>query len=178
MRNGWLLSLWVLACGPSSATAAEVLRISFQPPRAAVQEGWIADCGAAFAERQGLRFGWDAPNPTAYDRGSARSPDQTHDTLIHLQRAEHPDARWEIVVPDGFYHVRVICGDATYTNSVFRIAVEDRVVVDGTPGVGRHWLSGTGVVEVRDGRLTITNAPGAVNNKLCGIEITAVAHNG
>jgi len=46
------------------------------------------------------------------------------------------------------------------------------LAVNGTPGGGsNHWIEGTVTVNVTDGRLTITNAGGAVNNKIDYIEI-------
>jgi hypothetical protein len=45
-------------------------------------------------------------------------------------------------------------------------------VVSGTPTSGSRWVEGTARVSVADGRLTITNAAGASNNKICFVAIT------
>jgi hypothetical protein len=74
-------------------------------------------------------------------------------------------------VPNGTYSVRVVAGDAASHNSVYRFAVEGVLTVDGTPSATNRWLEGTRTVTVSDGRLTISNAPGASNNKLCFVEI-------
>jgi hypothetical protein len=50
-------------------------------------------------------------------------------------------------------------------------------VVDGTPTTAQRWVTspGTGVVvEVADGRLTLANGAGAVNNKVCFVHITRI----
>src|SRR5688572_8389370 len=64
---------------------------------------------------------WPSGRPARWRRRS-------HDTLVHLQRPENPTAMWEIALPPGFYRVRIIFGDATYTNSVYRVAVEGQVL--------------------------------------------------
>jgi hypothetical protein len=100
------------------------------------------------------------------------------DTLVHLQKPETPDARWEIAVPAGAYEVVLVAGDPAYYDSRFRIAVEGVLVIDGAPTSQTRWLSGTARVQVSDGRLTITSAAGADNNKLNAITITAVPSAG
>ena len=51
----------------------------------------------------------------------------------HLQKPANPDAVWEIAVPNGTYVVRVVSGDATNFDSVFRMTVEGVLTVTGTP---------------------------------------------
>ena len=69
--------------------------------------------------------------------------------------------------------MRIVSGDASYFDSVYRIAAEGVVVVNGTPTSAARWVEGAGTVTVADGRLTLTNAAGSSNNKICFIEITA-----
>jgi RHS repeat-associated protein len=80
---------------------------------------------------------------------------------------------WEVAVPNGVYTVRLVAGDPSYYDSVYRIDVEGVRAVDGTPTSTTRWLEGTVVVTVSDGRLTVSNAAGASNNKLSFIEIDA-----
>jgi hypothetical protein len=149
--------------------------INFQPAAVAIPAGALVDSGDSFAARTGGRsYGWNAANPTTRDRDNAASPDQLHDTFIHMQRAENPDARWEIALPTGLYQVRVVAGDAGYIDSTYRITVEGTLAVDGTPTATQHWLDRTVTVSVTDGRLTIANAAGAVNNKIAFVVITPV----
>jgi hypothetical protein len=68
--------------------------------------------------------------------------------------------------------VRIVSGDPSFVDSVFRVAAEGVLTVNGTPSAGTRWIEGTRTVTVTDGRLTITNAVGAQNNKLCFVEIT------
>jgi hypothetical protein len=91
-----------------------------------------------------------------------------------MQKPENPNARWEMAVPNGTYRVRVVSGDASYTDSVYRINVEGALAINGTPTSSTRWFDNTVTVTVTDGRLTISNASGAANNKICFVEVTAL----
>jgi hypothetical protein len=66
-------------------------------------------------------------------------------TLVHMQEQVLSDAVWELAVPNGNHTVRVAAGDPDRVNSV----------------------------RVTDGRLTISNAPGASNNKILPFKSSA-----
>ena len=156
---------------PSTGFTAKV---NFQPPGAAVPAGYVADEGAVFGARgNGLSYGWDVLN-TAYarDRNAANSPDQRYDTFNSMQRAGAGSV-WEIAVPDGRYTVHLVAGDATAYDSTYAINAEGVLVVSGKPTGTVKWFEGTQTVTVSDGRLTLTNAAGSANNKVCFIDITA-----
>jgi hypothetical protein len=70
--------------------------------------------------------------------------------------------------------VHIVAGDPSYTDSVYKINAEGILALSGTPNANNHWIEGTQTVSVADGRLTIENASGSVNNKLDYIEITPV----
>ena len=55
-----------------------------------------------------------------------------------------------------------------------QINAESTRVVSGTPTSSRRWIEGTATIRVADGRLTVTNGTGAINNKINFIEITPV----
>ncbi|GAA2384460.1 hypothetical protein [Dactylosporangium salmoneum] len=141
--------------------------VSFQPATAAVPAGYAADTGAAYAAGRG----WAADDSTwTRLRPAAGAPDQRYRTLIHTQ---HPTGAnvWELAVPNGRYLVHVAAGDPGYTDSVYRIAVEGTLTVTGTPTTAHHFVEGTATVTVTDGRLTVSNAAGATNNKLNYIDV-------
>jgi glucose/arabinose dehydrogenase len=145
-------------------------KINFQPADAAVPAGYVADTGAVFGDRGGgLSFGWNAVTNETRDRGV--HSDQRYDTLNHLQKPSNANARWEIAVPNGNYEVRVVMGDAGHFDSVFRLAAEGREIVRGTPTTGSRFVEATATVTVSDGRLTLTNAAGAVNNKINFVDL-------
>ena len=164
---------------PSSRLYAAVppatsIRINFQPASAPVPAGYLVDGGLAFAARgNGQTYGWNADNTAqTRDRNAANSADQRYDTLTHLQKPASPDAVWEIAVPNGTYVVRLVSGDASNFDSVFRTTVEGVQTVSGTPTTTTRWIEGTSTVTVTDGRLTIRSGAGASNNKICFVEIT------
>lgn len=145
--------------------------INFQPAGAAVPTGYVADTGAVYGARSGdLTYGWASDN-TSYtrDRNSANSPDQRYDTLNHLSGSK----RWDIAVPDGQYEVHLVAGDATNTNSVYRLTIEGQLALAGTPTSSNRWIESTSIVTVADGKLTIGSGSGAVNNKISFVEITS-----
>jgi hypothetical protein len=157
-----------------ATSGSTTIRINFQPASAPVPAGYLVDGGLLYGARgNGQTYGWNAVNTgQARDRNSTLSPDQAYDTLNHMQKAENPNAIWEIALPNGTYDVRMVSGDAGYFDSVFRIAAEGVLTVSGTPTSGSRWVEGTATVNVADGRLTLTNAAGASNNKICFVEIT------
>ena len=175
-------SLWYLArgegqvqrvvfTGVSEPTPTFAARINFQTASSRGFRGYQADIGAVFGLRpSGLSFGWNIDNSaTARNRNAPVSPDERYDTFQRL----NPGAVWEIAVPNGTYGVRIVAGDPVSLGSIFRIDVEGVPALRGRPNAARRWLDRTVVVTVSDGRLTVTGAPGARNNKINFIEIGA-----
>jgi glucose/arabinose dehydrogenase len=148
----------------TSSTFQSYANVNFQPATAPAVSGYLIDSGLSFGARNGFTYGWNTSNPTARDRDATSSPDQRYDTLIHMQRGG--TWTWEMAVPNGTYRVRAVSGDPSYLDSVHRIAVEGTLTVNHTPTSSARWGEGTAVVNVTDGRLTISNAAGSVNNKL------------
>ena len=154
--------------------------VNFQPGGVPVPSGYIVDAGRPFALRaSGFSYGWNA-DMTRYvvDRDAANSPDQRYDTVIHLQRPGTPHAAWAMSVPNGTYRVRIVAGDPTKTDSIYRTKVEGVLAIDATPDPANRWFENTVVVVVTDGRLRVESAAGAVNNRLNFIEIERIAPAG
>lgn len=159
-------------------SAPFAVAVNFQPAAAAVPDGYVADSGAPFALRgSGLVYGWSRTVPDTRERNSPAAPDQRHDTLIHLQKTGS-DPVWEIAVPDGTYLIELVAGDPSHVDSVYRLSVEGFLVVDAVPTAAARFAGAGAMVTVRDGRITLRNAAGAVNNKLCFIIITPASGNG
>ena len=161
---------------PTAATFTGA-HINFSTSTGEAVNGYRADTGFAFGDRgNGLTFGWNADNTAqARDRDLANSPDELHDSFNQLQRPNNPNASWEIAVPNGTYTVHLGAGDAGFFDSVYKINVEGVLAIDGTPTSTQHWFENTVTVIVTDGRLTISNAAGAVNNKINFIDITPLS---
>jgi probable HAF family extracellular repeat protein len=153
-------------------TPAFSATVNFQPAGARTPVGYLADTGAVFGSRGGGRtFGWNADNSAnTRDRNASGSPDQRYDTLTHMQKPGGART-WELAVPDGRYLVHVVAGDPVAIDSTFRITVEGQLAVSGTPSATQHWFEGTVLVTVADGRLTVGNGTGAVNDKINYLDV-------
>jgi uncharacterized delta-60 repeat protein len=138
----------------------------------------IADYGLAFGNRGGgLSFGWDADNTAnARVRHNPGSLDFRYDTLNHMQK-NGANRTWELAVPNGLYQVTLIAGDPSNTDAVYKMNLENTLAVSGTPAGDTRWFYSTVRVQVNDGRLTLNNAAGAVNNRVCFLDITAAPPN-
>ena len=148
------------------------VNVNFQPGTAVVPAGYLADPGAVFGDRgNGFNYGWDA-DATAGVRDRGKLADQRYDTINHTQN--YGTRKWEIDVPNGTYNVHIAAGDANYFDSVYKFNVESTLVVNGTPTTTARFVEGTKTVTVTDGRLTISNAVGAVNNKIAFVDIELV----
>jgi hypothetical protein len=162
------------------AAAGFSARINFQDGTSQGFPGYFADTGLVFGNRgNGYSYGWNAKNTAnAHNRNAANSPDERYDTLIAMQKPQRRNAVWEIAVPNGTYTVRLVAGDPNFFDSVYRIAVEGVLAINGTPTASTRWFDNTVTVTVSDGRLTVSNVFGSRNNKINFIEIsTAVAQS-
>ncbi len=157
-----------------NVTVTNVVRINFQPAAAPTYPGYFVDSGAIFASRgNGYTYGWNTNNSAnVFDRNAANSADQRYDTLATMQVGG--TFTWEIAVPNGRYSVHVVAGDANFFNSTYKINVEGVLTVNAAPKTNQRWKEGTSTVTISDGRITISNASGASNNKVCFVDITPV----
>jgi uncharacterized delta-60 repeat protein len=152
------------------------LMVNFQTAAATTPAGAVADVGLAFGNRGGgLSYGWDADNTVnARLRTNPRVADKRYNTFNHLQK-NGANRIWEIGVPNGLYEVTVAAGDPDSFASVYKLNLEKTLAVSGTPSGATFGFRRTIRVKVSDGRLSLTNAAGASNNKVAWIEIKAAA---
>ncbi len=146
--------------------------INFQPTNSSVPAGYVADAGASYGSRNGMTYGWDSSRTgETRDRNSSTSPDQRYDTLVRMGSA----SRWDLSVANGQYAVRVVAGDPSEWDNLYRINVEGQTAINGNASSAQRWLEKTITVAVSDGKLTVTSGGGAVDNRLAFLDITAVA---
>ncbi len=158
------------------------VRISFINTNSVPVEGFLADQGDVFGPRtNGFTYGWSADHRDYmrdrrdWKNTKLKSPGRAHDFLAYLDHEKMSSpASWELALPNGEFRVRLVAGDLQRYDSIFGIKAENTTVVDGVPDTNKRWLEGSSMVAVNDGRLTIANAPGSSNNKLCFIEVTEV----
>ena len=143
----------------------QVIRINFQLAAAPVPAGYLADGGPVFGARgNGQTYGWNADNTaqaTDRNRRVARSGVRHVDPPAEAGEPERVlgdrAAEWRL-------RRAVVTGDASNYDSVFRIAAEGVLVVNGAPTTSR-WIEGTATVTVADGRLTLTSAAGRATTR-------------
>lgn len=156
--------------------AAPPVAINFQPASAPAVSGGTVDGGLVYGARGGgLAFGWSRDiAATARDRGLLG--DQVQDTLLQPMHASlgATPAVWELALPPGLYEIHLIAGDPAYQDSVYALTLEGATVLTGTPSAANRLFEATVQLLVDDGRLTLGHAGGAVNNKVCAIEVAPV----
>ena len=142
--------------------------------------GYAQDIGEPYGPRtNGLTYGWTGTNGLGIDIGvdsrwrmNANSPDLRWDTFNHLQKPQVlPTAVWELDIPVGFYHVYIVSGDPTATDSVFQFDLEGLVTESYVPVTGAWWREFNAQLPVEDGRLTVKSGPIAANHKINFIDI-------
>src|SRR5258706_10378317 len=149
------------------------IKVNFQIGTDPAFSGYLIDGGAVYAARgNGQTYGWNVDNTTwMRNRNATNSPDERYDTLRHMQKGG--GSIWEISLANGTYGVLIVAGGPPNIISVYNITGEGVTVVSGTPDAATHWFDGTQNITVSDGRLTITNAASATNNKIAFIDITS-----
>ena len=152
--------------------------INFQPASAPIPTGYEADTGSPFAlQSNGLRYGWDTDNSlNSRDRNHRNALDQRYNSFNHLQlNGSHI---WEIEVPPGSYAVTIAGGDPQLFNGTriygYNVEGVEAIDGDGTPTQRLNSRLVSVVVEVTDGRLTLSSGQTAAANKIQFIHVVQV----
>jgi hypothetical protein len=126
------------------------------------------DVGREYGARQdGYVYGWSEDNTAnVFERDKNVAPDERYDRGIVLDGKS-----WEMALKNGVYRVLIVAGDANVSGIHYKIMAEDVLVVDGEGTEAFPWVSGIANVEVMDGKLTVSGAPGSSGNKLAYIHI-------
>ncbi len=144
-----------------------LVKINFQPSGSAVPSGYIRDRGQAYGSRSGFTFGWlgGANNNARQRSGSAEMKLRTFNHM-----AKNGNRTWEISVPNGTYSLEIGCADLQYTDQVNTLNVEGVMVTD-PDGQDNIDIYTNVVVQVTDGRLTISPGSGSSNPKISYVDI-------
>ena len=152
----------------------QMINVNFQTAASATPSGYVGDTGAVYADRgNGYSYGWNATTYTT-DRDHTRSPDQRYDTQAHTQK-NGANGIWEVGLANGSYTVKLVAGDPSAYDSVYKFNLEGVLALNGTPNGSNYWIESTATVTVSDGRLTLSNATGSSNNKISFLEITRLS---
>jgi hypothetical protein len=150
------------------------LLINFQPQGVPTPQGYLADTGKVFGQNaNGIKMGWNVDmSERAFDRQSIYAPDQRYDTFITMfDKDRVHDKFWEIELPNGTYVVRLVAGDPGYGKNALKINIENQVGINRETDTFSNWAECKKIIEVKDGRLTVTSAAGALLNSINFIEI-------
>ncbi len=147
-----------------------VARVDFVPAGAQPASGYVADEGAPFAAHGSAAYGWTARPGPAFGAGQDAS-----ETGLNLWAAsgDTPSPVWEYALPNGVYDVRIGAGQPDTRDSINQFALEGHpaTVDDDGPDAKDVFFAS---VRVRDGRLTLSLAPGAFNARVTFIDINRV----
>ena len=84
-----------------------------------------------------------------------------------------PEAVWETKVQNGVYIVTVCVGDASYSQDIQNVQVEGIPVIDAEPlSNDECWIEHDVIVDVMDGRLTLTFEGSDAMARLCWVKIS------
>lgn len=165
------------------------IRINFLPAGRPETQGYLSDYGDVFGNRgNGYSYGWNAANTanalwrltTSYKDDVSQVPvdqDLRRNGLITMDNGSR---YWQIALPNGLYHVTLMCGDPgdprniTPGHNVQRnntMYIEGIVCDDPDGALLWDYDEYTSVVQVTGGRLTIAQGPGGSQAAICFAEI-------
>lgn len=174
--------------------------INFQPSTAPAVPGYLTDSGQIYSQHGAYKYGWsqNAASQAVLADASQIAPghlagDQRFNSYVAMHNGDFV-ADWEIELPNGSYFVRGVYGDPRigHGSGIQRIQAENHIFEDRTPIYGTtnggDWDEHWGVVEIKDGRLSlgvgdiavgdnpITGEPVYIpaSGKLCFLEIQEV----
>lgn len=157
-----------------------VIQINFRPAGASDVKGMLSDTGAGFANRgNGYTYGWNADNTANAFWRQTRTTKEGETYLVPVDADFRRNAFlttasgsrfWEITLPNGWYHVTLMCGDPGDPRNIFpenniprlnNVLLEGVLLEDPDGAVLWDYDEYQTVVQVSDGRLTIAQAPGS-----------------
>lgn len=141
--------------------------VNFQPAGGA-PSGWQADSGLRFDPRRGR--GWSRDLSAATRRRGMVS-DPLLDTAIFPGSPSGPDT-WELELPPNRYAISLRSGDPLSEQGPNKVVAEGRVLLDARMSAAGEFLRvDDELVEVCDGRLTLTIGDGASDTALNWIKV-------
>jgi beta-galactosidase len=153
--------------------ADKSVRLNFQASSIQTPLYYLSDTGAIYGPKaNGISYGWNVNN-ISNARERNLWPDKLYDGFNHFQK-NTPDNFWEAGVKNGTYLVHLVAGDPGSYDGNMKLMAENKLIVDGTPSREKPWIVNQDTVTVKDGRLTIRAAPGAVNSKISFIHFTRI----
>lgn len=166
-----------------------VIFINFRPTSGESVNGYLADYGYTYGNRGGgLYYGWNTNNTgNAYWRETLSTKDESSIVVVDADYRRNAiittadgTRYWEIGLDNGLYYVHFMCGDPgdpRYyypANNVYRnnsMNIEGTIVTDPDGALLWDYDEYYVVVNVTDGKLTISQAPDGNDSAVCFIDI-------
>ena len=199
-EDGTTTQQWTVTVTEAVAPPFAV-NINFQDAATTPPAGYLDDHGQPYGVRteadQGsstYTYGWISPvdgtpidiSDQGRNRNIGSVTDLRLNTIIHMDHPTptNPRGYWEIEVTNGLYQVTVGVGDPSVGGDpeIHRINAEGQNIVDnfeptGAAGASTRFTTGSGIVEVTDGKLTLDYSGGGVNTKLTYVDIAEFTGN-
>ncbi len=156
---------------PAPNPAAKGININFEPASGPAVKGYLQDTGLVYGSRGTLTYGWSTDNTAnAVDRNAVKDP--RYDTFNVL--GSPGASNWQISLPDGRYSVKLYAGDPTNTTNAYEVDANGSLVLNGKTKKKHPFVSGSAVISVSDGLLTLTPGSAASPDNLDFIKIKYV----
>jgi ELWxxDGT repeat protein len=140
----------------SAGGVAYNLKVNFQTTSATIPTGYLRDNGSTFGNRgNGYTYGWSTSHTAEVFKRNVNA-DQRLDTLAQIKSG----AKWELLIPNGYYNVKVSVGDPSNATTQ-TLRVEGVSYWNGQALTANTFASMTKPVLVQDGRLTVDASTGA-----------------
>ena len=166
-------AVWTRIEKPEEIIKSGDIQINFTSSNDSL-EGYLADRGGVFADRgKGYTYGWKVPNFDNSRRRNAKDVEERFLGFVHMTTSAKPN-EWEIALPNGKYEVTIGAGDVDYLDSYNKIDAEKVTVLDFAPSLDKKYSAASAIVEVLDGKLTISMNKDAKNAKLCFVNISTL----
>jgi N-acetylneuraminic acid mutarotase len=143
---------------------------NFQPEGSPLAPNAVPDYGYTYGDRgNGYAYGWNIDS-RGIMRDRNKTPDQRLDTVAQLQQNGESHV-WELEIPNGQYEVTLFAGDSKYLDGQHHIDAEGTRVMYGVQSTRKQYLKATKIIDVQDGRLTISPESSGVNSKLISVDV-------
>lgn len=149
--------------------AAFSAKVNFTTTTAPGAAHYTRDYGGVYTyHRNGLTYGWndDHQSRATYKLSSY------NDTRLDSSIAMADTDNWSIAVPNGYYKVHAVMGQAGVISGDQRLTAEGNLFISGQPYNGFAFIEGFVTVQVTDGKLTLAPNSRAVSAKLDYVEIS------
>lgn len=186
MHTYYLILLATLCFNCLSAQNGINLTFNFATAGTNTPSGFIEDIGQAYGSKSnGQTYGWllvsnsSPTDATAEARNREPNPDfdPIRETLIHLNRGNRPQLKWELAVPNGTYQVTVQAGDVDAEgggNTSHVVKAEGVTMINHPISPGQFGTrTAAQNITVNDGRLTLDGTAGA-NTKINAVSIQSL----